>query len=103
MAAKIKKGDEVEIIAGKDRGQRGKVLAVNPTRRRVIVEGLNMVKKHRKAAQNQEAGIIEREASLHMSNVMVIDPNENTPCRVGIESRDGKRVRISKKSGALLD
>lgn len=103
MAMKIKKGDEVQIMAGKDKGQRGKVLLVNPKKGKVLVEGLNMVKRHQKPQQNREGGIIDKEAPLHICKVMIIDPNENRPCRVGFITKDGKKLRVSRKSGALLD
>ena len=103
MASKIKKGDDVVVMAGKDKGERGKVLQVLPTKSKVIVEGLNMVKKHQKGTQNQDGGIIDREAPLHISNVMVVDPTDNRPCRVGFEDRDGVKKRVSKRTGSLLD
>lgn len=103
MALKVKKGDEVEIIAGKNKGERGTVLQVLPKKSRVLVEGLNMVKKHQKAVQNQEGGILDKEAPLDISNVMVIDPNDQRPCRVGFETKDGVKKRVSKRTGAVLD
>ena len=103
MAAKIKKGDEVQIIAGKDKGERGKVLRVNSDKGRVLVEGLNMVKRHRRAMQNQEGGIIDMEAPLSISNVLVVDPSDNKPCRVGFEVKDGVKKRVSKRTGTALD
>jgi len=103
MAAKIKKGDQVEIVAGKNKGERGTVLRVYPDKNKLTVEELNMVKRHQKAAQNREAGIIDKEAPLHISNVMVVDPNDDRPCRVGFEIREGKKTRVSKRTGAVLD
>lgn len=103
MAAKIKKGDRVEIISGKDIGQRGTVLRVLPKKDKVVVEELNMVKKHQRPAANREGGIVDQEAPLHISNVMVVDPNDDRPCRVGFEIRDGKKTRVSKRTGAVLD
>lgn len=103
MAMKIKKGDKVEIIAGKDKGERGTVLSVLPKKSKVIVEELNMVKKHQKASQNREAGIVDQEAPLHISNVMVVDPSDDKPCRVGFEVREGHKTRVSKRTGAVLD
>lgn len=103
MAAKIKKGDKVEIVAGKDKGERGTVLRVFPDKNKLVVEELNMVKRHQKAAQNREAGIVDKEAPLHISNVMVVDPNDDRPCRVGFEVREGKKTRVSKRTGAVLD
>jgi len=103
MASKIKRGDEIEIVAGKDRGSRGKVLRVYPKKDRGIVEELNMIKRHRRRTQNEEGGIVEQEAPLHISNVMLIDPSDNRPCRVGFQDQDGKKVRVSKRTGAVLD
>ncbi|MDJ0837410.1 MAG: 50S ribosomal protein L24 [Acidobacteriota bacterium] len=103
MAAKIKKGDKVEIIAGKDKGERGTVLRVFPKKDKVIVEELNMVKKHQRPGQNREGGIVDQEAPVHISNVMVVDPNDDRPCRVRFEIRDGKKTRVSKRTGAVLD
>ena len=109
MVAKIKKNDQVKVIRGKDRGAEGKVLRVLPDNR-LIVEGVQIVKKHVRATQGQESGIISVEAPIHRSNVMVIDPESGKPTRVGVkvteEARDGKvkrvRVRIAKKSGKEL-
>lgn len=103
MAAKIKKGDNVILTAGKDRGKTGKVLQVLVNKNRVLVEGQNMIKKHQKQVGNQEGGIIEREASIHLSNVMVVDPSDNKPCRVSFEQKDGKKRRVSKRTGTVLD
>jgi len=103
MAAKLKKGDTVQIMAGKDKDKTGKILQVLTKKNRVIVEGQNMVKKHQRQVGNQEGGIIEREAPLHASNVMVVDPSDNKPCRVGFELKDGKKRRISKRTRTVLD
>lgn len=107
MAFKIKKGDEVVVVTGKDKGLRGKVLEVMPHKRRVLVEGRNMVLKHQKPGQNREGGIIEKEAPLDISNVMVIDPSDDQPCRVGFKFDEaGKRQtkrRVSKRTGTVLD
>jgi large subunit ribosomal protein L24 len=104
MASKIKKGDMIEIISGKDRGNRGKVLEVYPKKQRVLIEGQNMVQKHAKASGNQEAGIIEREASLHISNVMLVDPDTEKKVRVGFKlMEDGGKVRISRATGKKID
>ncbi len=103
MAAKIKKGDKVVIMAGKDKGSRGTVLRVIPDKDKVLVEGYNMVKRHQKGAQNREAGIVDKEAPLPISNVMVVDPSDNKPCRVGFEVREGHKTRVSKRTGSILD
>lgn len=100
----VKKGDKVKVISGKDRNKEGIVLAVFPKKDRVIVEGVNMIKKHQKpnAAQPQ-GGIVEKEAPIHASNVMLIDPSTGAQTRVGYQVIDGKKVRVAKKSGELLD
>ncbi|AMB96248.1 MULTISPECIES: 50S ribosomal protein L24 [Aerococcus] len=101
---RIKTGDKVEIIAGKDKGVQGTVLKTFPKKDRVLVEGANLVKKHQRPSQaNPQGGIIEEEAAIHVSNVQLIDPETNEKTRVAIEERDGKRVRVAKKSGKALD
>ncbi|WP_182201178.1 50S ribosomal protein L24 [Paraliobacillus salinarum] len=100
----VKKGDKVQVISGKDKGKQGTILVAYPKKDRVLVEGVNMVKKHAKPSQdNPQGGIIEQEASIHVSNVLPIDPKSGEPTRVGYEDRDGKKVRIAKKSGEALD
>ncbi|TDQ34720.1 50S ribosomal protein L24 [Aureibacillus halotolerans] len=100
----IKKGDKVQVITGKDKGKQGTVLVAHPKKNRVVVEGVNIVKKHAKPSQgNPQGGILELEASVHVSNVMVIDPKDGVPTRVGYELKDGKKVRVAKKSGETLD
>ena len=103
--AHVRKGDTVVVIAGKERGKRGKVLHVFPAEGRVIVERLNMMKKHQKPTQKlRQGGIIEREAPLHLSNVMLLDPSNDKPTRVGVRSLpDGKKARIARKSGEFID
>ncbi|HTX30223.1 MAG TPA: 50S ribosomal protein L24 [Solirubrobacteraceae bacterium] len=110
MAARIKSGDEVIVVGGKDRGKKGKVLRVEPGKNRLYVEGLNMIKRHQRPQQvagaqraEQVGGVIEREGPIHISNVMLIDPKENKPTRLGIEIADGKRYRIARRSGTRLD
>ncbi|MFA1821665.1 50S ribosomal protein L24 [Virgibacillus oceani] len=100
----VKKGDKVKVISGKDRGKEGTILEAFPKKDRVLVEGINMVKKHAKPSQeNPQGGILELEASIHVSNVMPIDSKSGEPTRVGYEERDGKKVRIAKKSGEAID
>ena len=100
----VKKGDKVKVITGKDRGKTGTILEVYPKKQRVLVEGVNMVQKHAKPSQeNPQGGILNQEAAIHVSNVMPIDPKTGEPTRVGYEIRDGKKVRIAKKSGEPLD
>ena len=101
----IKKGDIVEVIAGSEKGKRGKVLRVLKGQNRVIVEKINMVKRHTKPSQNnQQGGIIEREGKIHLSNVMPVDPKSSQPSRVSRKRlEDGTRVRVTQRSGELLD
>jgi large subunit ribosomal protein L24 len=103
--AHVRKGDTVVVIAGKERGKRGKVLRVLPAEGRVIVERLNMMKKHQKPTQKlRQGGSIEREAPLHLSNVMLLDPRNDKPTRVGVRQlADGKKARIARKSGEIID
>jgi large subunit ribosomal protein L24 len=108
MPARIKTGDEVMVVGGKDRGKKGTVLRVDLRKDRVYVEGLNMIKRHQRATQTgptsqQTAGVIEREGGIHVSNVMLLDPRDGRPTRVGIETVEGKRYRIARRSGARLD
>ena len=102
MASKIKKGDTVKVITGKDKDKEGKVIAVNQKNNTVLVEGVNMVTKHTKpSAQNQNGGIIQKEAPIHASNVMYSAKGEAV--RVGFAVKDGKKVRINKKNGEVID
>ncbi|TCZ63317.1 50S ribosomal protein L24 [Roseicella aquatilis] len=105
MAAKIKKGDRVEVLTGRDKGKRGEVLAVMPTESRALVQGVNVVKRHRKPqGMNQPGGIQEKEAPIHLSNLALIDPKSDKPTRVGFRLlEDGKKVRVAKPSGEVLD
>jgi large subunit ribosomal protein L24 len=106
---KIRSGDQVKVIAGKDRGKTGRVLRTEPRRQRVFVEGLNMVKRHTKPQQvsgtgaSAAGGVIEREGPVHVSNVMLLDPKDNKPTRVGIEREGGKAFRVSRRSGTRID
>ncbi|MDQ0340197.1 large subunit ribosomal protein L24 [Caldalkalibacillus uzonensis] len=101
----VKKDDMVMVITGKDKGKKGRVIAAYPRQNRVLVEGVNMVKKHQKPNQaNPQGGIITKEAPIHVSNVMPIDPKTGEPTRVGYKVlENGKKVRIAKKSGEPLD
>ncbi|KAB8127639.1 50S ribosomal protein L24 [Gracilibacillus oryzae] len=100
----VKKGDKVQVLSGKDKGKQGVILAAFPKKDRVLVEGVNIVKKHAKPSQdNPQGGIINQEASIHVSNVLPVDPKSGEPTRVGYEVRDGNKVRIAKKSGEALD
>ena len=104
MARHVKKGDTVEIKTGVNKGATGKVMRVIPGKDRILVEGVNLAYKHvRPSQKNPQGGIIEKESSIHISNVMVIDPKTNEPTRVGYKFlEDGTKVRISKKSGEML-
>ncbi|ARK21509.1 50S ribosomal protein L24 [Sporosarcina sp. P26b] len=100
----VKKGDKVMVISGKDKGKTGVILTAYPKKDRVLVEGINIVKKHTKPNQeNPQGGIVSQESTIHVSNVMVIDPKTGEPTRVGYKVEDGKKVRIAKKSGESLD
>ena len=93
----VKKGDKVIVISGKDKGKTGAILAAYPKESRVLVEGVNIVKKHSKPSQeNPQGGIISQEAPIHVSNVMPIDPKTGNPTRVGYKTVDGKKVRVAK-------
>lgn len=106
MAMKIRKGDTVMVISGDSKGQTGKVLSVDAEKNRVIVEKVNFVKRHTKprgSATNQQSGIVEKEAPIHMSNVQLFDPKSGRGTRVGVRmSKDGKRERISRRSGDVI-
>lgn len=100
----VKKGDKVMVITGKDKGKTGVILAAFPKKDRVLVEGVNIVKKHTKPNQaNPQGGIISQEAAIHVSNVMPIDPKTGEPTRVGYKIENGKKIRIAKKSGEAMD
>ena len=105
MAAKIKKGDYVIVIAGKDKDQKGEVLKVFPKESRVVVKGVKMVKRHVRPSQaDPEGGIKQFEAPIHVSNVAHMDPKDNKPTRVGFKTlKDGQKVRVTKKSGEVID
>lgn len=105
MPAKIRRGDRVVVIAGKDRGKRGEVREVINKTQRVVVVGVNIVKKHQRARQaGQQSQIVEREAPLHISNVMLVDPNNDQPTRVTFRRReDGTLVRVGKRSGEDIE
>jgi large subunit ribosomal protein L24 len=102
MSVKIKKGDTVKVIAGKDKDKEGKVLVVDPKKNRVIVEGINMVSRHTKpSAANQQGGIVSKEAPIDLSNVMYVHKGQAT--RIGYKIEDGKKVRVAKKTGEVID
>jgi len=106
MPARIRRDDEVIVISGKDRGKTGRVLRVDAPKDKVFVEGLNIVKRHQRPTPGRPdavAGVIEREGPIHVSNVMLLDPKDGKPTRVGIEVREGRRFRIARRSGTSID
>jgi large subunit ribosomal protein L24 len=104
MAAKIKKGDKVVVLTGRDKGRTGEVTSVNPTDRRAIVAGVNVVKRHTRQTAQTEGGILSKEASIDLSNLAIADPKTGKPTRVGFKTLDdGRKVRVAKRSGDLID
>ena len=104
MAAKIKKGDKVVVLAGRDKGRTGEVKAVNPTEARAVVAGVNLVKRHTRQTAQTEGGILSKEAPIHLSNLAIADPKDGKPTRVGFKTLDdGRKVRVAKRSGDLID
>ncbi|WP_395686061.1 50S ribosomal protein L24 [Aestuariivirga sp.] len=106
MAAKLKirKGDKVVVLTGKDKGRQGEVIRVIPAENRAVVRGINLVKRHQKQSAAQEGGIISKEMPLHVSNLALRDPKDGKPTRVGFKTlADGKKVRVAKRSGEVID
>ena len=107
MAAKIKKGDKVVVLTGRDAGKAGEVVQVMPKETRAIVRGVNLVKRHQRQTANQEGGIISKESPIHLSNIAMADPKDGKPTRVGFKfvgaGRDRKKVRIARRSGVEID
>jgi large subunit ribosomal protein L24 len=104
MAAKIKKGDKVVVLSGRDKGRNGEVLRVIPREDRALVRGVNVVKKHQKQSMKEEGGIIRKELPIHLSNIALADPKDGKPTRVGFKILDdGRKVRFAKRSGDLID
>ncbi|SDR46213.1 LSU ribosomal protein L24P [Rhizobiales bacterium GAS113] len=104
MAAKIKKGDKVVVLTGRDRGRNGEVIRMFPDEQRALVRGINMIKRHQKQSAQSEGGIISREAAIHLSNIAVADPKDGKATRVGFKIlEDGRKVRFAKRSGDLID
>jgi large subunit ribosomal protein L24 len=103
--AHVRKGDTVIVVAGKEKGKRGKVLRVLRDKGRVLVEHINMIKKHQRPTQKlRQGGIIEREGTIHLSNVMLVDPQTDKPTRVGVRAlSDGKKARVARRSGEFID
>ena len=103
MAAKLKTGDKVIVLAGRDKGREGEILSVNPGAGRAIVSGINMVTRHVRQDQNNQGGRIEQEAPIQLSNLAMVDPSEGGPTRIGFRMEDGRKVRFAKKSGETID
>jgi large subunit ribosomal protein L24 len=103
MKFKIKKGDNVIVRTGRDRGKTGSVLAVKRAEGRVVVRGVNMVKRHTKPRAGQQGGVVEKEGSIHVSNVALIDPKDGKATRVGYKLIEGRKVRFARRSGELID
>jgi large subunit ribosomal protein L24 len=101
---KIRKGDKVVVLAGKDKGRTGEVLSVQPKDDKAVVRGVNQVRRHQKQSQSQEGGIITKEAPIHLSNIALADPKDGKPTRVGFRvEKDGKKVRVAKRSGEVIN
>ncbi len=107
MAARIRKGDKVVVLSGRDKGRSGEVIEVQPRAERALVRGINMVKRHQKQSATQEGGIVSKEASVHLSNLALADPKDGKPTRVGFKTvgkgDDRKLVRVAKRSGVEID
>ena len=104
MAAKIKKGDTVVVLTGRDKGKSGEVVQMLPADNKALVRGINMVRRHQKQTQTQEAGVVAKEAPIHVSNIAIADPKDGKATRVGFKVReDGAKVRVAKRSGDLID
>ncbi len=104
MAAKIRKGDKVIVLTGRDKGRSGEVIEVQPDAGRALVRGINMVKRHQRQSATQQGGIISKEGPIHLSNLAVADPKDGKPTRVGFKlMKEGKKVRVAKRSGVEID
>ena len=104
MAAKIRKGDKVVVLSGRDKGRTGEVIEVRPAQARALVRGVNLVKRHQKQSASQEGGIVSKELPIHLSNIAYADPKDGKPTRIGWKVQaDGKKIRIAKRSGAEID
>src|SRR5580700_1890317 len=104
MAAKIRKGDRVVVLTGRDKGRVGEVVEVNPTAERALVRGVNIVKRHQRQSAQQEGGIVSKELPVHLSNIAIADPKDGKPTRVGFKvGTDGRKVRVAKRSGVEID
>jgi len=103
MTAKIRKGDRVIVLSGRDKGKRGEVIRVFPRDERALVSGVNLIKRHQRQTMNQQAGIVTKEAPIHLSKLAHVDPKSGAPTRIGFKMlEDGRKVRFAKKSGEVL-
>jgi large subunit ribosomal protein L24 len=104
MAAKIRKGDKVVVLTGRDKGRSGEVIEVRPKENRALVRGVGMVTRHQRQTAKEQGGIVRKEAALHLSNLAVADPKDGKPTRVGFKSlKDGRKVRVARRSGEQID
>ena len=104
MAAKIKKGDKVMVLTGRDKGRSGEVIEVRPAESRALVRGVNMVRRHQRQTAAQQGGIVSKEAPVHLSNLAIADPKDGKPTRIGFKFlKDGRKVRIARRSGEAID
>ena len=104
MAARIRKGDKVVVLSGKDKGRSGEVIKVMPVEERALVRGVNMVTRHQRQTAQQDGGLIRKEAPIHLSNIAVADPDSGKPTRIGFKTlEDGRKVRFAKRSGETID
>ena len=104
MAAKIRKGDKVIVLSGRDKGRSGEVIEVQPKEGRALVRGVNMVRRHQRQTASQQGGIVAKEATIHLSSIAVADPKDGKPTRVGYKVlKDGRKVRIARRSGEQID
>ena len=104
MAAKIKKGDKVIVLTGRDKGKSGEVIEVRPAESRALVRGVNMVRRHQRQTAAQQGGIVSKEAPVHLSNLAIADPKDGKPTRIGFKIlKDGRKVRIARRSGEAID
>ena len=107
MAARIRKGDKVVVLSGRDKGRSGEVIAVHPSDERALVRGVNMVKRHQKQSAQQDGGIVSKEATVHLSNLALADPKDGKPTRIGFKfvgtGDDRRKVRVARRSGVEID
>ena len=100
---KVRKDDEVAVLTGRDKGKSGKIVKVYPDDGTVLVQGVNMVKRHTKPTQGRQGGIVEKEAPIHVSNVALLDPKDRKPTKVGFKTVDGRKLRFARRSGEMID